>query len=151
MLLITACPTSLFYLRARSDGGSNEKRKFAAWAAMILGVAYFLAPLIATFEFSLRMRRGEYSFDAIGRARSATSGLVLLFDSAAFVTIIVGSSSSCRRLTGCNSACRSCAAGRVSSPAALVFRDRAGVRLHQTLRSSSILPLTATSLGATPC
>jgi putative spermidine/putrescine transport system permease protein len=38
--------------------------KFAAWAAMILGVAYFLAPLIATFEFSLRMRRGEYSFDA---------------------------------------------------------------------------------------
>ena len=36
----------------------------AAWAAVTLGAAYFLAPLVATFEFSLRMRRGEYSFDA---------------------------------------------------------------------------------------
>jgi len=38
--------------------------KFGAWLAVTLGVLYFLAPLIATFEFSLRMRRGEYSFDA---------------------------------------------------------------------------------------
>ncbi len=35
-----------------------------AWTAVALGGLYFLAPLIATFEFSLRMRRGEYSFDA---------------------------------------------------------------------------------------
>ena len=37
-----------------------------AWAWLVFGVAalYFLVPLIATFEFSLRMRRGVYSFDA---------------------------------------------------------------------------------------
>ena len=38
--------------------------RFVVWAAIALGAVYFLAPLIATFEFSLRMRRGEYSFDA---------------------------------------------------------------------------------------
>ena len=35
-----------------------------AWAAVALGGLYFLTPLVATFEFSLRMRRGVYSFDA---------------------------------------------------------------------------------------
>ena len=35
-----------------------------AWIAVALGGLYFVAPLVATFEFSLRMRRGEYSFDA---------------------------------------------------------------------------------------
>jgi len=35
----------------------------AAIAALI-GVIYFLAPLIATFEFSLRLKRGEYSLEA---------------------------------------------------------------------------------------
>ncbi len=39
-------------------------QKFFAWLAIALGSFYFLVPLIATFEFSLRMRRGEYSFDA---------------------------------------------------------------------------------------
>jgi putative spermidine/putrescine transport system permease protein len=38
--------------------------KFGAWLAVTLGIFYFLAPLVATFEFSLRMRRGVYSFDA---------------------------------------------------------------------------------------
>lgn len=38
--------------------------RFWAWAAFIVGAAYFFIPLIATLEFSLRMRRGEYSFDA---------------------------------------------------------------------------------------
>ena len=41
----------------------NESR-WGAWIAMGIGASYFLIPLIATFEFSLRMRRGEYSFDA---------------------------------------------------------------------------------------
>ncbi|GLK66079.1 ABC transporter permease subunit [Paracoccus kondratievae] len=35
-----------------------------SWAALILGGLYFLLPLIGTIEFSLRMRRGEYSLDA---------------------------------------------------------------------------------------
>ena len=38
--------------------------RFWAWTAFIVGAAYFFIPLIATLEFSLRMRRGIYSFDA---------------------------------------------------------------------------------------
>ncbi|MBL0375318.1 ABC transporter permease [Rhizobium sp. KVB221] len=41
----------------------NGKR-ILAWFAVAIGSIYFLLPLVATFEFSLRMRRGEYSFDA---------------------------------------------------------------------------------------
>lgn len=35
-----------------------------SWLALAVGVIYFFVPLIGTIEFSLRMRRGEYSFDA---------------------------------------------------------------------------------------
>ena len=37
-----------------------------AWIALAVGALYFLVPLIATFEFSLRIRRGTYSLDAYG-------------------------------------------------------------------------------------
>jgi putative spermidine/putrescine transport system permease protein len=40
------------------------RARFGSWLAIILGAAYFVVPLIGTFEFSLRMRRGAYSFDA---------------------------------------------------------------------------------------
>ncbi|HEV7251606.1 MAG TPA: ABC transporter permease [Mesorhizobium sp.] len=35
-----------------------------AWATFAVGAAYFFLPLIGMVEFSLRMRRGEYSLDA---------------------------------------------------------------------------------------
>ena len=35
-----------------------------AWLALAVGMIYFFLPLIATFEFSLRMQRGVYSFEA---------------------------------------------------------------------------------------
>ncbi len=35
-----------------------------AWLAFAIGMIYFFLPLIGTLEFSLRMRRGTYSFDA---------------------------------------------------------------------------------------
>lgn len=35
-----------------------------AWIAIAIGLVYFFLPLIGTIEFSLRMRRGEYSLDA---------------------------------------------------------------------------------------
>ncbi len=35
-----------------------------AWITFAVGAAYFFVPLIATLEFSMRMRRGEYTFDA---------------------------------------------------------------------------------------
>lgn len=38
--------------------------KIAAWIAFITGFLFFFLPLIGTFEFSLRARRGVYSFDA---------------------------------------------------------------------------------------
>jgi putative spermidine/putrescine transport system permease protein len=41
-----------------------NQSKIGSWLALILGTLYFVVPLIGTFEFSLRMRRGEYSFDA---------------------------------------------------------------------------------------
>jgi putative spermidine/putrescine transport system permease protein len=41
-----------------------KSSKVGPWIAVILGTLYFIVPLIATFEFSLRMKRGEYSFEA---------------------------------------------------------------------------------------
>jgi putative spermidine/putrescine transport system permease protein len=38
--------------------------RFWAWLALAVGMIYFFLPLIATVEFSLRMRRGVYSLDA---------------------------------------------------------------------------------------
>ena len=35
-----------------------------AWIVLIFGATYFILPLLATFEFSLRMLRGQYSFEA---------------------------------------------------------------------------------------
>ncbi|TCL74941.1 ABC transporter permease [Rhizobium sp. BK251] len=41
-----------------------KAQRLGAWIAIILGASYFVIPLIGTIEFSLRMRRGTYSFDA---------------------------------------------------------------------------------------
>lgn len=41
--------------------------RFFAWSALLLGCLYFLLPLIGMTEFSLKMRRGVYSFDAYRR------------------------------------------------------------------------------------
>lgn len=38
--------------------------RLAAWAALIFGALFFLLPLVGMTEFSLKMRRGVYSFDA---------------------------------------------------------------------------------------
>ncbi|MBL4917577.1 ABC transporter permease [Szabonella alba] len=38
--------------------------RFLAWTVFLLGCFYFLMPLVGMAEFSLRMRRGEYSLDA---------------------------------------------------------------------------------------
>ena len=39
-------------------------KRIAAWAAFLFGALYFLLPLVATLEFSLRMERGRYSLKA---------------------------------------------------------------------------------------
>ncbi|MCC6863974.1 MAG: ABC transporter permease subunit [Rhodobacteraceae bacterium] len=38
--------------------------RIVAWATLIFGALFFLLPLIGMTEFSLKMRRGVYSFDA---------------------------------------------------------------------------------------
>ncbi|MDR3374447.1 MAG: ABC transporter permease [Ancalomicrobiaceae bacterium] len=41
-----------------------KKSRFGPWIAVTIGILYFLLPLLATFEFSLKMKRGIYSFEA---------------------------------------------------------------------------------------
>ncbi|AZO21905.1 MULTISPECIES: ABC transporter permease [unclassified Mesorhizobium] len=66
--------------------------RFWAWVVFILGAAYFFIPLIATVEFSMRMRRGAYSFDAyqivLGDARFQATFMYSVV--AAIFTIILG-------------------------------------------------------------
>ena len=69
-----------------------KQSKIGAWVAIVVGALYFLIPLIGTFEFSMRMRRGVYSFDAYRAVLSdprfqATFGYSTIL---AFATIVVG-------------------------------------------------------------
>ncbi len=69
-----------------------KQSRIGAWIAIVVGALYFLVPLIGTFEFSLRMRRGVYSFDAYRVVLTdprfqATFGYSTLL---AFATIVVG-------------------------------------------------------------
>ncbi|MDQ0135911.1 putative spermidine/putrescine transport system permease protein [Neorhizobium galegae] len=69
-----------------------KAHKIFAWIAIAIGAIYFFVPLIGTFEFSLRMRRGVYSFDAYQSVFTdaqfrATFGFSMLM---ALVTIVVG-------------------------------------------------------------
>ena len=66
--------------------------KLGPWVIVALAALYFLVPLIATFEFSLRMLRGIYSFEAyrvvFGDLRFQQT---FLFSTvAALATIVVG-------------------------------------------------------------
>jgi putative spermidine/putrescine transport system permease protein len=68
-----------------------RKFPFWSWFWFILGVLYFVLPLYATLDFSLRMKRGVLSFKAYESAFSdpeflRTFGFSILL---AFVTIIV--------------------------------------------------------------
>lgn len=67
------------------------KRLFA-WLMLAFGMGYFILPLVGLTEFSLSMRRGEYSFDAYAavladpRFRETFSYSVVM----ALVTIVFG-------------------------------------------------------------
>ena len=39
-------------------------KRAAAWAILLLGMAYFILPLLGMVEFSLSMKRGIYSLEA---------------------------------------------------------------------------------------
>lgn len=40
------------------------RKRFWPWIVVLLSTSYFLLPLIGMFDFSMRMKRGEYSFEA---------------------------------------------------------------------------------------
>ncbi|WP_416795379.1 ABC transporter permease [Ciceribacter azotifigens] len=42
-------------------------KKLWAWGALTFGLLYFILPLVGMTNFSLKMRRGEYSFDAYAK------------------------------------------------------------------------------------
>jgi putative spermidine/putrescine transport system permease protein len=69
-----------------------KRSRLGSWIAIIVGALYFLVPLIGTFEFSLRLRRGEYSFEAyeIVLADPRFQQSFLYSTVQALVTIVVG-------------------------------------------------------------
>jgi putative spermidine/putrescine transport system permease protein len=69
-----------------------KQTRIGSWIALAVGVTYFLLPLIATFEFSLRMKRDTYSFEAYRRVfDDANFQASFLYSTAlALVTIAVG-------------------------------------------------------------
>jgi len=81
-------------LRAKLNGTGNSGNRRStvwAWIILIIGLIYFFLPLFATFEFSLRMLKDTYSFEAYRAAFSDSSfyrnfGFSLLW---ATITIIV--------------------------------------------------------------
>ncbi len=69
-----------------------KSARLGPWIAILIGAIYFIVPLIATFEFSLRKRRGEYSLDAY-RSLFEDSRFLHSFGYSALValaTIVVG-------------------------------------------------------------
>src|SRR5690606_1767618 len=42
----------------------KKKTRFWSWLSLGLGLLYFALPLLATIDFSMKMRRGTYSLDA---------------------------------------------------------------------------------------
>ncbi len=123
-----------------------------AWLAVALGGLYFLAPLVATFEFSLRMRRGVYCFDAyrVVLASGNFQASFLYSTIIALVTIVVAALIVVPaayfvqlRLPRLRGIVEFITLLPLVIPAiVLVFGF---IRLYG---SSSFLPLTATSLGA---
>lgn len=69
-----------------------KQSRFGSWLAIVLGTLYFVVPLIGTFEFSLRMKRGEYSFEAYRVVFSdpAFQEAFLFSCVMALVTIVIG-------------------------------------------------------------
>lgn len=95
-----------------------KQSRFGSWLAIILGTLYFVVPLIGTFEFSLRMRRGEYSLDAYRVVLAdpnfqATFGYSTLI---ALCAIVLGVLLVVPTATGSSCACRGCGRWSSSSP-----------------------------------
>ena len=49
--------------RFKAEGGQRRSSLWS-WIILLIGFIYFFLPLFATFEFSLRMLKGRYTFEA---------------------------------------------------------------------------------------
>lgn len=69
-----------------------RKSRIGSWIAVVIGATYFIVPLLATFEFSLRIRRGQYTFDAYTNVLTDPrfQATFLYSTVVALVTIVVG-------------------------------------------------------------
>ncbi len=69
-----------------------KESRLGAWIAIVFGALYFIVPLIGTFEFSMRMKRGEYSFEAyrVVFADPSFQNAFLFSTIMALVTIVIG-------------------------------------------------------------
>ena len=69
-----------------------KRSTVGSWISVAIGAIYFLLPLIATFEFSLRLKRGVYSFEAyrIVLADPSFQASFLYSVTLALATIVVG-------------------------------------------------------------
>lgn len=121
------------------------------WLVFVLSSAYFFLPLIGTFEFSLRARRGVYSFDAYERvlgdpqfqATFAYSAVMALFTIVLGILVVTPTAFWVRlRLPGLRPYIEFITLlPLVIPPIVIVFGY---IRLYNT---SSFLPLTGSSLG----
>lgn len=68
------------------------RKRFWPWLAVALGGLYFLLPLVGMVDFSMRMKRGEYSFEAyrIVLADSQFQQTFLYSVGLALLTIVLG-------------------------------------------------------------
>lgn len=79
--------------RGSTEGQAGRRVNLFAWFIFILGIIYFFLPLFATFEFSLRMVKDRYTFEAYRVAFSDPAffknfGYSLLW---AILTIVISS------------------------------------------------------------
>ena len=69
-----------------------KRSTLLGWVILAFGATYFVLPLLATFEFSLRMLRGQYSFEAYSVVFGDAQFRATFLYSAtlALVTIVLG-------------------------------------------------------------
>lgn len=126
-------------------------KRAAAWAALLLGMAYFILPLIGMVEFSLSMKRGIYSLEAYRvvlndpqfRATFSYSVLMALLTIAFGVLLVVPTAFWVRlKLPGLRPYIEFVTLLPLVIPAIVIVFGY--IRLYNT---SSALPLTGTTTG----
>lgn len=62
--LQSQAPTASTPAKKSANNGPRRRINIWAWVIFLIGMLYFFVPLFATFEFSMRMVKDTYSFEA---------------------------------------------------------------------------------------